>query len=448
MLRRKIEKCIENYLTSNQKEVLVITGARQVGKSYIIRQVGQRLFPNYIEINMAEDSMNKKLFENVTSTELFYMRLSSVAGNKMHDRSNTLVVLDEIQTYPQLLTLLKFLREDNRFQYIASGSLLGVTLRQTASIPVGSLEEKRMFPMDFEEFLWAMNFGDLAINGIKEKFEKEEPLDEKMHETVMHLFRKYLLIGGLPESINAYISSTNIVNVRRVQRHIHKLYGNDASKYDEQNRLKIKRVYDMIPSIMENKKKRIVAKDIEGKKGKRMTDYADEFDFLISSGIAMEVQAISKPVFPLKETSTKNLLKLYINDVGILTGLLYGNNIDAILSDKESINLGNVYESAVAQELLANGFPLFYYDNKSRGEIDYLVDDYSRLSVLPIEVKSGKDYTRHSALTNFVNTDEYNISKAYVFSNNRAVTHKGCITYMPIYYVMFLKPDNENGQTF
>jgi len=212
----------------------------------------------------------------------------------------------------------------------------------------------------------------------------------------------------------------------------------DASRYDTENRLKIRRIFEMVPSNLENKKKRIVVKDIENKKGKRFSDYQDEFDYLISAGIALDVKAISQPTFPLIESSGKNLLKLYLNDVGILTGILYRNNITAILDDVRSINLGTVYESVVAQELKAHGFNLFYYDNKTHGEVDFLMDDYDSLSVVPLEVKSGKNYSEHSALNHFLETKAYNVQKAYVLSNERVISHKGTITYIPVYAMMFL----------
>ena len=157
--------------------------------------------------------------------------------------------------------------------------------------------------------------------------------------------------------------------------------------------------------------KSVVAKDVESKAGKRMSDYYEEFDYLISSGIALEVQAISKPSFPLVENSGKNLLKLYLNDVGLITYIFFGNAIKAVLDDEVSINLGSVYETVVAQELKAHGFKLFYYDNKKNGEVDFLLDDAPNLSVMPLEIKSGKDYQIHSALDKFLQIDEYNILK-------------------------------------
>ncbi|MBQ4528072.1 MAG: ATP-binding protein [Clostridia bacterium] len=438
MLFRKIQAYIEDYFNSDSNKVLLIEGARQIGKTYIIRYVGKKMFDNYIEINMVQDFDGDQLFAKAKTVDDFYLQVSMIAGEKMKDKENTLIFIDEIQVYPHLITMLKFLKDDNKFSYIASGSLLGVTLNETTSIPIGSIERKQMYPLDFEEFLISQGFNAFAVDALKNKFERQECLDETMHEKVMDLFKKYLLVGGLPDAVNSFIKDKNIVNVRTIQNEIHGYYGADASKYDSEKKLKIHRIYDQIPSNLENKKKRVVIQNIEGIKGKRFSDYEDEFDYLISAGIALEVKAISTPVFPLIESSGKNLLKLYLNDVGILTNVLYKHNIRAILDSEKSINLGTVYESVVASELKAHGHKLYYYDNRNKGEVDFLVDDYDSLSAVPIEVKSGKDYTVHSALNNFVSNESYNIRKAVVLSNERKISHKGLITYMPIYFVMFM----------
>ena len=437
MLYRKIAALIEEHLMSGSDKILLVDGARQVGKTYIIRSVGKKLFQNYIEINMVEDSVGARLFADTRTVEDFYLQISMIAGDRMKQKENTLIFIDEIQAYPHLLTLLKFLSQDGKFTYIASGSLLGVTLSETTSIPMGSIRKVRMFPLDFEEFLYANGMNELAVSAMRKKFERLESLDEAVHNKMMDLFRKYLLVGGLPDAVNAYLETKNIRRVREIQSEIHDYYAADASKYDAERKLNIRRVYDIIPSNMENRKKRVVAQSIEGKKGKIFADYSDEFEYLIGAGIALNVQAISNPVFPLIESSGKNLLKLYLNDVGILTGILYGSNIRAVLDDEKSINLGSVYESVVASELAAHGHKLFYYDNRSKGEVDYLIDDYDSLSAVPIEVKSGKDYTVHSALNNFVSNEDYHIKKAFVVSNERTVKTNGKITYLPIYYIIF-----------
>ena len=268
MLYRKIESLIEAHLKSESKRILLVDGARQVGKTYIIRHVGNKLFENFIEINMVEDSLGDRLFAETKTVEDFYLQVSMLAGNKMKSKETTMIFIDEIQAYPHLLTLLKFLAQDNRFNYIASGSLLGVTLSQTTSIPMGSIRKVRMFPLDFEEFLYANGMNEIAISAMQKKFEQLEALDESMHSKMMNLFRKFLLVGGLPDAVNSYIEEKNIQSVREIQSEIHDYYAADASKYDEEKKLKIRRIYDLIPSNMENRKKRVVAQSIENKKGK------------------------------------------------------------------------------------------------------------------------------------------------------------------------------------
>ena len=271
----------------------------------------------------------------------------------------------------------------------------------------------------------------------EQKFEKKESLDIQTHNKIMDMFKKYLIVGGLPDAVNSYLDSFNIYNIRKIQEEIHRFYALDASKYDSENKLKIRRIYEMIPSNLENKKKRVRIQEIENKKGKRASNYKDEFDYLLNSGIALEVRAISNPTFPLVQSSAKNLLKLYLNDVGLLTNILYKSNINAILGDEKSVNLGSVYECVVASELKAHGYDLYYYDNKAKGEVDFLIDNYSNLSIMPIEVKSGKDYTIHSALNNLMSNEDYGIKFSFVLSNEREIYVKNNITYLPIYFVMF-----------
>lgn len=448
MLYRKFEKNIEDFLSNEPNKILLVNGARQIGKSYLIRHVGKKMFKNYIEINLKEDKESRGIFATVNNTEDFYLQLGAIAGNKLGKKGDTLIFLDEIQSYPHLMTMLKFLNQEGRYTYIASGSQLGVALSQTASVPIGSISIVEMYPLDFEEFLLAMGCGQETIDGVRSKFIAGQSLNQSLHDYMLQQFRLYLLVGGLPECINKFLENRNMAHVRKIQHDIHELYRIDASQYDAERRLVIRKIYDMIPSNMENKKKRIVVKRIEETSAhKQFSDYAEEFEYLTNSGIALAVQAISNPKFPLMESENKNLLKLYMNDVGLLTFLLYGTNINAVLREEKGINLGSVYESVVAQELHAHGFSLHYYDNKQKGEVDYLIDDYNNLSVLPIEVKSGKDYTTHSALNNFLNTPDYGINHAVVLSNEREIIVKGGITYLPIYYVMFYSSAKTSSDT-
>ena len=439
MLKRKFTSVLEQYLTENTNKILLVNGARQIGKSYLIRYVGKKLYPHFVEINLQKDKEGPAIFSHVHTTQELYMQVSTIANEILGNKLDTLIFLDEIQVYPHLLTMLKFLREDGRYHFIASGSQLGIALAETTSVPMGSVAIETMYQLDFEEFLWANGAGQEAIDGMRDLFEKRQPLPEGLHRYILQQFQYYLLVGGLPDAVNHFVESHNMREVRDIHRDIHELYRTDASQYDAERKLMIRRIYDMVPSQLENRKKRIVYQNIEDKKGKHFADYQNEFEYLIESGITLEVKAVSQPKYPLAESSSKNLLKLYLNDVGLLTYLLYGLNINAVLQDERSINLGTVYESVVAQELRAHGFKLYYYDNKKKGEVDFLINDYSTTQVLPLEIKSGKDYKEHSALSKFLDEKEYNIHQAIVFSNEPRVWQDKGIWYMPIYYIMFLQ---------
>ncbi|MBO4588388.1 MAG: ATP-binding protein [Bacteroidales bacterium] len=442
MLFRKFGVEIERFLKSGTDQILVVEGARQVGKSFLIREVCSRLYENFIELNFVTDDEGKQMFKRVRTTEDFYLALSVVAGDKLGGYDDTIVFLDEIQQYPHYLTMLKFFRQERRFRFIASGSMLGIVLNETTSVPVGSIVIKRMSQLDFEEFAIANGVGSDALEQLHQKYRNKESLSEEMHQHFIGLFRRYMLVGGMPDAVNAYVLTHNIQKVREVQDAISDMYSADASKYetDRGKHLLVRRIYEMVPSQMENKKKRVVVKEIRGNESDRFSRYANEFEYLISSGVTLAVRAVSNPRYPLCESMRKNLLKLYLNDVGILTAKLYRLNIQAVLDDIRSINLGSVYENAVAQELQSHGYKLFYYDNRQRGEVDFLVDDTDSQSLLPIEVKSGKDYMVHSALNNMLSNPEYNVKSALVLSNNRVVKTVGQTTYMPIYYVMFILP--------
>ena len=438
MLRRKIQQTLKEYFSSDRNKILIIDGARQVGKSYIVRHEGRAAFPNFVEINMIDDRDGARVFADVRGTEDFYVRLSAVAGRRLGTKDNTLVFLDEIQAYPSMLTMLKFLCDEGRFTYIVSGSLLGVTMHKTLSIPGGRIQVEHMYPLDFEEFLWANEVGDDLIESMRTKFKNRVSFNDGLHLRMLDLFKTYLLVGGLPQAVNTYLDSQNIYRVRKIHEEIFNLYKEDASQYSMQEKLQIRRIYDMIPSNMENRKKRLHFNDVEEKKGKAARDYEDDIEYLISAGVALEVRAIANPTFPLVSSAKKNLLKLYLNDVGLLTYVLFRNNVTAIKDDQLSINLGSVYETVVATELQAHGHTLFYYDNKQKGEVDFLIDDYDSLTVLPIEVKSGKDYSTHRALDRFIANPDYRVQSALVLSNEGDSRTEKATTYLPIYYIMFL----------
>ena len=450
LFKRKIyNKFLAWKQEANGQKALLVEGARRIGKSTVVEEFAKNEYKSYILIDFAKAPENVKSYFQLHLNDLdtFYMLLSVQYGVQLYPRESA-IIFDEVQLFPKAREAIKYLVADGRYDFLETGSLISIK-ENVKDIVIPSEERHlKMYPLDFEEFLYANGMNELAISSMRKKFERFEALDESMHNKILDLFRKFLLVGGLPDAVNAYLETKNIQTVRDIQDEIHDYYAADASKYDDEMKLKIRRIYDLIPSNMENKKKRIVVQSIENKRGKTFNNYADEVEYLISAGIALNVQAISNPTFPLIESTGKNLLKLYLNDVGILTGILYGNNIRAVLNDERSINLGSVYETVVASELIAHGHKLFYYDNRSKGEVDYLIDDYDSLSAVPIEVKSGKDYTVHSALNTFVQNEDYHIKKAFVVSNERNVTQNGKITYIPIYYIMFFNADwgNKNLQ--
>ena len=436
MFYRKIEERINRYYADKNAKILVIDGARQIGKSFIIRETGKKFFKHFVEINLKDDSEGDKLFESVRTTEDFYLQVSALYGNNLGDVSDTMIFLDEIQVYPHLLTMLKPLKADARYRYICSGSLLGIT-RQHTFIPMGSIDEVKMFPMDFEEFLLANNVGKDVISYLRKCFAGQTPPSEGIHKTILGLFKRYLLSGGLPDSVKAFVEAKNVYTMRENQALTYKYYSDDAAKYDKEHSLKIRRIYDYLSSYMENKVKRIQFKKIEDAPKASMGRYQDEFDYLLSSGCVLGAKAISNPVFPLCESASKNLIKLYYNDVGLLTNLLYKNNIDAVLNKDSGVNLGSVYETACAMELSAHGHDLYYFDSKKVGEVDFLINDYENTSILPIEIKSGNDQNNFRAIPKLVK-EPYNLQKGYIFGNENGISSKSNLVTFPIYMIMFL----------
>lgn len=339
IFERKIGSVIERYFETDDAPILIIEGARQVGKSYIIREMGSKHYKNYVEINMTEDKECSKLFQDVHSTKDIYYTVQAICGKPLGDYNDTLIFIDEIQEYSHLITLLKFLKKEHRYKFIASGSLLGAELRKTTSIPIGSISTVRMFPMDIEEFMWANGIQDDLVQEIKKMICNLESIPDGLHRRMMDLFKDYLICGGLPYCVDLFLNHRDIVMLRNAHKDIYELYGNDASKYDYENKMHTKAIFDSIPSSIENKRKRVFAKDIEGKEHARFDDYKDDFDNLVDSGVVLQVTCCTNPVFPLRESSKRNLLKLYMCDVGALTYLLYRYNVKPLRGDIPQINL-------------------------------------------------------------------------------------------------------------
>lgn len=434
VFKRQIEAVIEEHFKNNDDKILVIDGARQIGKSFIISSVCKRLFKNTVVLNLQDDFNTQKLFEKIDNIQMFYLQLSAIFSSKLSHFEDTIVFLDEIQVYPKLLSMLKELNSDKRYHFIASGSGLGITLKHTF-IPMGAIEQRRMYPMNFKEFLWACGVGEDVISYAKDCFDNLKPVDENIHTLLIMHFRNYLICGGLPEAVKAFLNQ-NIPLLQNIHRQTYTYYKDDASKYDAEHKLKIERIYESLSSYMENKVKRVKLNALENDKWATYSKYEDEFDYLLASGIALGSTAVTEAKYPLRLSLRRNLTKLFYNDVGILSNLLFNNNINAIIS--QTVNLGSVYETAVASELSSHEHRLFYYDQRKTGEVDFIIDNHNELSSIPIEVKSGRDQGNYRALPNLLSNKEFKIKYGIVLGNKNIVKEENRVRTLPIYMVMFI----------
>lgn len=432
MLQRKIERELELFLHDEKKKALLITGARQVGKTYSIRDFGRNHFRSFIELNLLENKAARELFEDVGNSKDLLLRLSLVADGDLIP-GETLIFLDEVQECKEIVTAIKFLVEERSYRYILSGSLLGVELKDIRSVPVGYMDIVEMYPLDFEEFLLANKVAPRIFESLKKSFEEKTPVDPVIHEKLMELFRLYLIVGGMPAAVVQYLQSNNLREVIRIQQSIIALYKKDIAKYDPEDKLYIEDIFDLIPSELNAKNKRFILKSLN--ENFRFSKFSNSFLWLKEAGVALPTFCVDEPVSPLLLSKTKNLFKLFLSDVGLLAAMYMDGIQIRILNREKDINFGSVYENAAAQELKAHGFDLYYFNSKKQGELDFLVEQQG--NVLPIEIKSGKDYTKHAALSNVMANVNYAIPAAYVFHNGN-VSVSGKVVYYPIYMLMFL----------
>lgn len=435
MLYRKMMDRIKEFYAKDERRALIIDGVRQCGKSYIIREFGHSNFEVFSEINLLEKPAAREILSTSADSKELLFRLSAVSDVKLIP-GKTLIFLDEIQEAEDLLTWIKFLVEDNRYRFILSGSLLGLEMKDIRSVPVGYADVYRMYPMDLEEFLMALGVSSDILGHVRDCFDRGTEVDRFIHERLMGLFRLYLIVGGMPQAVNAYRESYNLADVVEVQQAIIKLYYLDMAKYDPDNKLMIHEVFDRIPPELSKQNKRFTASSVN--KGFRLDRNENTFVWLADSGIALPTYNASEPRWPLLMSKESKLFKLFLCDVGLLASMTMGNIQQDILEDRKDIRFGGIYENYAAMELSAHGFPLFYYNSKKRGEVDFLLDDGSQ--VIPLEVKSGKGYKRHSALSNIFGVEEYGLRKGYVVHNGN-VEAKEDILYIPVYMLMCFRKD-------
>ena len=432
MLQRKISARLEEFYKNKPHKALMIIGARQVGKTYIINEFAKTHYKSVIKVDFIENPEYASVFSKANGAEEILLRMSALFGDKMIP-GKTMIIFDEAQQCKELITQIKYLVQNGTYDYILSGSLLGTVFKDIVSAPIGYMDIIEMYPLDFEEFAWANGVGKNVLDSLKRAFEEKITVDAFIHERMLSLFELYLIVGGMPTAVSTYLSTKNLRKVADEQNSIIKLYKHDVSKYDEKNRLYLNDIFDLIPSELNSKNKRFILKNLNEKA--RFDKYYDSFLWLKNAGVALTCNVADEPKVPLLLSKSQNLFKLFSNDVGLLSAQ-YGDDIQLkILQHETTINFGSVYENVAAQELTAHGYPLYYYNSKKFGEIDFIIERDGK--VLPVEIKSGKDYYRHNAMDNVLEVPEYAIDEGYVFCNGN-IEMCGKITYYPIYMIMFL----------
>ena len=439
MIKRKIDKEIADFY-KNHSKALLLTGARQVGKTYAFRKFGAEFFESVVEINFVENKEAIGFLDGASDAKEMILRISAMTKSRMTP-GKTLIFFDEVQEYPEIVTLVKFLVDEGSYRYALSGSLLGVELKDLRSEPVGYLDIFDMYPMDFEEFALAVGVAPKVIDAIADNFNERTPVDRVVHESMMKVFRLYLVVGGMPAAVAKYLETNNLRLVEGEQKAIIKLYRKDIAKYDPEDKLYINDIFDLIPSELNAKNKRFILKKLN--ENFKFSRYHNSFLWLKNAGVALPTYNVEEPKYPLKLAEQRNLFKLFMNDVGLLA-CQYSDGLQLkLLRGEVNVNYGGIFENAAAQELTAHGFSLAYYNSKKFGEVDFVITYKEK--VLPIEIKSGKDYIRHSAMDNVLKVQNYEIESGMVFCDDN-LSVRGSLTYLPVYMLMFLKnnrPDND-----
>lgn len=436
MISRKLDKIIAQHFASN-KTALLLTGARQTGKTFAVRKYAEAHRLNLIEINFLEDEGAALIFQGAHSAAEVLLRISAHTHKKT-SVDDTLIFFDEVQKCPEVITWIKFLVDEGSCRYVLSGSLLGVELKDVRSVPVGYMAVKEVFPLDFEEFARAIGLSEEVFQALKKSWEEHVPVDAVVHTSLMKTQALYTIVGGMPAVVQAYLDSNDLNVVEEKQREILALYRWDISQYDKTGKLRIGEIFDLLPSELDAKNKRFILKNLN--EHARFSRYEDKFLWLKDAGVALPTYNVTEPIAPLKLNEQRNLFKLFQNDVGLLACQYAGGMQFQLLTGAVAMNNGAVFENFVAQELAAHGFgghdhSLYYFNSKKQGELDFVIELDGK--IIPIEVKSGKDYEKHNALKNVTSSKAYGIERAYVFCNSN-VKVDGVVVYVPIYMTMFL----------
>ena len=433
MLYRKAYDKLLEWKNQPKRKALCIMGARQIGKTTVIRQFGQDQYECFVEVNFITDPDAAKIFAGNLDANTIITNLTAYTRKPMIP-GKTLVLLDEIQACPDARTAIKFLVEDGRFDYIESGSLLGVKYKEVRSYPVGFEELYQMYPMDLEEYLWANGVQKSTIQYLKGCYDNHTPVTDAIHQTLSKLFYSYIVVGGMPDVVQTYVDTHDIAQVIARQTEILELYRLDIAQYAEgSDKVKIRAIFDSIPSQLNDKKRRFIlsALDPNG----RQLRYADSFNWLADAGVALPCYNVEEPQPPLTLNEKRNLFKLFMGDTGLLCAACMENVQFGILNGDLQINMGSILENMIAQQLRSNGFHLNYYDGKKTGEIDFVIQN--GMGVDLVEVKSGNDFKVHSALNKICKVEGWTFDHATVFCKGNVETDSG-VQYYPWYMIMFM----------
>lgn len=418
---------------NKSKSALLLSGARQVGKTFIVREFAKS-YKRFVEINFEKDPFFKSAFKTGSlSADTIIRNITALSNVGNLIQGDTLIFFDEIQSCPEARTAIKFLVEDGRYDYIQSGSLLGINYKEVSSYPVGFEEKIEMFPLDFEEFLWARNVSEDLISQLRNCFEKTLAVDLFVHTQMMKYFREYLAIGGMPAVVSMFMNDTDLTKTLTEQKKIVISYQDDIAKYAKRPAL-VRGMFDAIPEQLSGRSKRFIYSKIDQYGNERK--YGDIVDWLFDAGIAYPCYNISALEYPLAFREKHNMFKLYLLDTGVLSFLSKRKIQHELFFGDIGINEGSIMENAIAGMLVKNGIKLNYYDRKSRMEIDFVYEDGNKISL--IEVKSGKDYKRHASLDNaFLLFGKYINKKIVLYSGNTFIDNAETI-YMPFYFGMFI----------
>ena len=433
MLKRKIIRELTKWKKEATNKALLIKGARQVGKTTIVRQFAKENYKNFIEINFEQMPLAKQAFDGNLDARSILINLS-VMGYGPLEPGKTLIFFDEIQSCPNARTAIKFLVEDGQYDYIESGSLLGINYKDVSSYPVGFEHELCMYPLDFEEFLWACNIGEEVIEMLRNCYTNLCPVPDFLHQQIMERYRQYLIVGGMPEVVATYLSNEDFNKTITNQKDILTGYRNDISKYAGKDKLLVKSIFDAIPGQLSKQDKRFVLASIE--KNASLRKYGAPTQWIVDAGMAyysFNVGAFEQP-FPSHENL--RLYKLFFVDSGLMCAMMLNNIQTKVLTGDIFVNEGAIAENYVAGELVKHGISLNYYDRKSKHELDFVFPEGNKISI--IEVKSGKDYKKHPSLDMAQSMFADKIYRRIVMSGNNVEREDGTL-YLPFYMSMFIR---------